>query len=529
MPRSIPSQSRLLSLVLCCLAWVLGGCAVGPRASLRSQDRITTFGANPQFDNERYEMVDLITLLDPQNRRSGLTTTNTSVNLFNLGPSEAAANVDDAEARRQFALAEIAFYDPSYGEASPRRDRIQDRLIGASNQRCAAYKVYLNRFDAYQQSGFGSATTLLGGAAGIFSGVKDARILGSLAGITSGVQAEIAQGFLGNLASYVIVPGIELRRKGILEDIRSRRSNSGDYTLQAALADAARYHGACTLVVGLEQAKEAIQTVENPGMRMMTVTLNNVMQTRAMQRTIAKQDVGPISSDDLLIPSFKLNDQPINAAPGRAGVRFAPNTGAASNTPEGLARRATEEMSAEVLHKAQRAIERLTLQIDALQTEIDTPTKPALIVKFKAVRAAMLTRIDKLKVAKAALAGTAVANAGVAGGALTCLAQLDQRLRVADGADVAVADTDLDLGLSLVSNNYTRWLKDKRNAISAWDQQLKVALDAGAFKTLAEKAASAIDAEAIGAGLDESIDSGKRLLGDFPVVNFKARGVNACA
>jgi len=514
-------------VLLAGLGLLLSACAIGPKASMRSLDRVTTFGANPQFDNERYEMVDLITLLDPENKRSRISTTTKAVDLFWLDTAaETAASTKeaDAEARRQLALAEIAFY--SYDDVAARRNRIQDRLIGASNQRCAAYKVYLNRFDAYQQSGFGSATTVLGGAAAIVGGLKDARILGGLAGISSGVQAEISQGFLGNLASYVIVPGIELRRKTILEEINQRRASNVEYTLQAALADSARYHGACTLVVGLEQAKEAIQTVENPGMRMMAVTLNNVMQTRAMQRTIAKQENNTAGPEDYVIPSFRFDDLSVGPVVGRSGMRASEGLSSITrDAPESVVKRVAD-LAKRALDDAQNASVQLVQATDELQKEIDAPTKAALQDQFKSVRSEFVARVDKLKAAKAALITRANANSARANNSLACLSKLEDRIRFADAPDRAASAADLALAVVMVNNAYMGWLVDARKPVDTWDKNLRAAITAGSLGTLKDKAATDINPSQLAKALDDAIEAGKGALMELPSVDFKARSID---
>lgn len=508
----------------------LTACATGPEASMRSKDRLTTFGANPQFDNERYEMVDLITLLDPRNLREGYPESKLkekATDLFALTALDKAAAGEDAAARHDLAMAEIAFYDARYRDPETRRNRVQDRLIGASNQRCAAYKVYLNRFDAYVQSGFGSATTLLGGAAAIVGGVKDARILGGLAGISSGTQAEISQGFLGNLASYVIVPGMELRRKTIFDEIQMRRQDP-NYTLQAALADVARYHGACTLVVGLEQAKEAIQTVDNPGMKMMGITLNNVLQTRAMQQAIVKQDHGPLAPADLVIPSFRINDQVVSAGSGQAGVRYTASSAAGgAKTPDGLSKQVSE-LGAASIATVDDAKAVLGRHLAAMQAEIDKNGQDAWAAKWASVRSAAASRVDALAESRKALATAAVNNTGAAAAALACLAKLDERVNASEPAQRDAATTDRDLGSALVAAELTRWLEVHAKTLTTWTSKLTLAIDGFNVASLKDKAPGDVDPAKLGAELDQAVKDAPSTLDGFPAMNFKARGITAC-
>ncbi|WP_367848317.1 hypothetical protein [Rhodoferax sp. WC2427] len=293
-------RSTLLRWSALAASLALGGCStlgtMGPSASLSTEDRLTVYGANPQFNNEKFEVVDLFTLLDPDGLRLR----------------------GHPEAQQDLERAFVAFYDPYYnlgGSLVERRTRLQDRLIAASNQRCEAYKIYLRRFEAYQDTSFGLATTVLGGAAAIVGGLGDARILGGLAGIASGSRAELRQGLFGNLASFIIVPGLDQRRKELLAEIQARRADPG-YTVQAAISDVARYHGACTLETGMEEAKNAIQTVSNPGMAMLRQTLNSVMQARLMAQAVQKVGSGtPLSEEDLRIPSFTVDGVSLQSTP----------------------------------------------------------------------------------------------------------------------------------------------------------------------------------------------------------------------
>ena len=517
--------SRLGIVGLCVVST---GCAIGPERSLRSADRVTTFGANPQFDNERYEMVDLITLLDPENKRANLQASEVKASsLFAVNPSDATTDEPDRAARRELALAEVAFYN--YLDAAQRRNRVQDRLLGASDQRCGAYKVYLNRFDAYQQTGFGSATTVLGGAAGIVGGIKDAKILGGLAGISSGVQAEIAQGLMGNLASYVIIPGIELRRKAIREEISARRSSNQEYTLQAALADAARYHGACTLVVGLEQAKEAIQTVENPGMRMMTVTLNNVLQANAMQKTLVKQRTADkLDPEDLVLPSFRMADQVVRPALGAAGVRaLTAPVDASQDGPEAAAV-STQELATLALSEVQAATAALDKHVSDLKLELITPTKPGLAEKVKALVSQLNGRPERLRAARATIAKTALLNMDQVNSALGCLKKLDHRLTLADDSQRAAAENDLTVAAAMVNADYRRWQASQRKSLNGWAESLKVAVDQLGFKAFKDKAANDVDPAKLVKDLDTAIGLSEKAVDGFPTIDFKARRVSDC-
>jgi hypothetical protein len=147
-----------------------------------------------------------------------------------------------------------------------RRDTLQDRLLVASQNRCNFYEEYLKRFQGDSSSFFGAMTTILGGAGAIATNATGARTLAGLASIFSGVGAEMQKDLFANLASTVIVPGIEKRRHEILQEIVNKRCLPTDrYTIGLALMDAIRFHGACSMDVGVAEAGAAVNTVATPG------------------------------------------------------------------------------------------------------------------------------------------------------------------------------------------------------------------------------------------------------------------------
>jgi hypothetical protein len=144
------------------------------------------------------------------------------------------------------------------------RNRIQDRLILASNELCENYKVLLkkkqSRFNFYS----GAAATLLGAAGGVATGAEGPQLLSALSGAASGVRAEYNGQYFSDLAAHVITKGIAARRKEILAAIEVGRAKApADYTIEIAIADAIVYHGACSLVGGLEQADSTLSKFHN--------------------------------------------------------------------------------------------------------------------------------------------------------------------------------------------------------------------------------------------------------------------------
>jgi hypothetical protein len=142
---------------------------------------------------------------------------------------------------------------------SLQRNRIQDRLIMASNEICENYKVLLKKKQAHFNFWSGAAATVLGAAGAVVTGQDAARTLSALSGASSGIRAEYNEQYFSDLAAHVITKGINARRKEILGIINEGQKRPvAEYTIETAMADAIVYHGACTLIGGLEQADATI-------------------------------------------------------------------------------------------------------------------------------------------------------------------------------------------------------------------------------------------------------------------------------
>jgi hypothetical protein len=247
-----------------------------------SSGHLTTSGVNQLFAEDPFEQIDLLNLLDPDRMRYRCPPSQNC----EIPPSQEKSPVDGqpkAKPADNLERAFRAFYDPNYGtkrDLMDRRNRVQDRILAASEQRCNAYKTYLQRVQSQQEATFGSLTTVLAGAGAIVTGESVARLLAGLAGISSGVGAEFKQAYFSNLASRIIVPAIEKRRRSILLEIEASRTHTGHdgvirqqpvwvYTVERAVQDADRFHGACSLVSGIDEAAVSI----NPGLKAMGQTL----------------------------------------------------------------------------------------------------------------------------------------------------------------------------------------------------------------------------------------------------------------
>ena len=162
------------------------------------------------------------------------------------------------------------------------RNLIQDRLIAASNQRCNLYKRFIQRVGTQTNFLLGALSTITGGAGAIVTGADTARALSGVAGASSGLRGEFNETYFRSVATHVIVKGIETRREAmkakILETRRNAQNesqnsdvsaadmeNMSNYTAAMAIADAIAYHGACTIMAGLEEAGDHLTSPDDVG------------------------------------------------------------------------------------------------------------------------------------------------------------------------------------------------------------------------------------------------------------------------
>jgi hypothetical protein len=303
------------ALLFALAIFILGGCAgtgnnniFGVSKRLETAGRMTLTGANPLFDSENFEEVDLEAVLDPTDLRKSQPyhprlICGKAVKQPASGKDDDESRTDERTAcinRAYLAAAMSAFYDPKNNAGTTtrdRRNRVLDRLLASSEQRCGAYKQYLKAYDIHWETGLGVGTTILGAAGAIATGTVNSRAFSGLAAMLSGARSEIRQGVFSNLASFVIIPGIDFKRSNILTAIKeNRKLDISDYTVQAALHDAALYHGACTLESGLEVAQESIKRVENPGLIQINKTLATLAETKQLAHMVDLANSGKLDA-----------------------------------------------------------------------------------------------------------------------------------------------------------------------------------------------------------------------------------------
>lgn len=270
----MPTRLRAIS-ILFPVALVAAGCGDFDRS--RFADGRAGLATPRSFINKSYEEVDIIAALTD-------------------GKTQTAINdkTTDVEASKALQAAYAKFYEQSAinRNGPERRNQIQDELFRASDQRCNYYKAYLYHLQSTQRSFFGGLSTALGGLGAIFTSASTARALSGAAGITSGVGAEAMEAQFASLTIQVLIEGIEKQRKDVFEAARSQRFRSdsltnsqrlatlSEYTVEHAILDAVRYHGACTITEGLRAAANSIQTIRHPGPEMMQYAIAQSMMLR---------------------------------------------------------------------------------------------------------------------------------------------------------------------------------------------------------------------------------------------------------
>lgn len=253
----ITATVRML-LVLCCLNGMLG-CAYS---------NVNAYGAKALID-ETFEVIDLVELL-AATEVSGKQLSSSSPS--SSGGQSAADGTAENKGAPHFDAAFRTFYrDTAKDDLQLRRNRVQERILAASVQRCGNYVRFLKQFDTEIGFSLGSLATTLAGVGAIVTPANAARALSGAAGITTGVNAEFQQQFFSKLAMQVITKGIEARRTALYKEIVEKQGKEIlKYTVEAAVKDALMYHNACTLLTGLEEAGASIERASNPGVAQLT-------------------------------------------------------------------------------------------------------------------------------------------------------------------------------------------------------------------------------------------------------------------
>lgn len=201
-----------------------------------------------------------ITMPDEENLMAGAG----SLVVGDSGRSDAYEQIDIAQLLKTYGLEDPKIFsvDVSKEEYKYRRNDLQDRLIAASNQRCASYLRMLTASKSQTQMAWSGLATLLSGAAAVTTPASAAKVLAASSTVSSGILATYNEAYFSNLTAQVISTGIAKQREAALVNIQvSRQASLVEYPVNRAIADALSYHGMCNMVTGLETASAATKNM----------------------------------------------------------------------------------------------------------------------------------------------------------------------------------------------------------------------------------------------------------------------------
>lgn len=262
----------------------LSGCALlhkaGDLERGEQSSGVDNISAYPIMTRKSFEKLQLFLLLDPEGKAQASYDEE-------LRKKQHVQQWSDLDPPEKYELAFKAFYKYDGSDSAKLkllRNRVQDRILSASVQRCNVFKNYLQRDQADTNFLLGSAATVSGVLGALIPGVQAAKNLAGAAGLFSGVRAEYNQSYYANLAAFVIVKGIEERQKEVLERIQRMGQNTTieNYTVEAAVKDAVYFDGLCGVVAGLEQASDAIRLYSDPGIDTVNRVLLKTRRTRLL-------------------------------------------------------------------------------------------------------------------------------------------------------------------------------------------------------------------------------------------------------
>ena len=227
--------------------FVLTGCTgFGGTGLDANREDMTTWGAKTLIQDEKFQKINLVEELYSGTDLVPNPNTNTLKQAFDSFYANLETKDDDGQVLG--------------------RNRIQERILAASQDRCNAYFTFLDGMDAETNFILGSFTTAVAGAGAIFTNLTTVRALSGIASITSGIRSEFNEDYFANQTMEIMRKGIEARRREIYTSIKTKQSNDlKTYTVEEAVKDAIDYHGACSLTAGLLKLGLSLERAENPG------------------------------------------------------------------------------------------------------------------------------------------------------------------------------------------------------------------------------------------------------------------------
>jgi uncharacterized protein YceK len=231
-------KTKSLSLVFLAGCIVLTGCSSIRRITMPDEDNLLSGAGSVMVGNKNgeargFEQIDIAELL----KKYGF---------------------DEPQKKPSSADVPATASDLQY-----RRNDLQDVIIAASNQRCAAYLRTLISSKAQTQMGWGGLATFLSGAATVTTPIAAAQVLSAGSTISSSFLSLYNEAYFNSLSVNVISAGISKQREGLLQYLdEERKKEMSQYPVHRAIADALAYHAACNIVSGLEAAAAATNAAD---------------------------------------------------------------------------------------------------------------------------------------------------------------------------------------------------------------------------------------------------------------------------
>lgn len=179
------------------------------------------------------------------------------------------------------------------------RNRVQDRLIWASENACTDYLVQVRRSFTATNLNLGTATTLFGALGAVLTSADATRVFSGASAFTSGLRAEYNDVYFSSQAFELVSRAIRSVREKARKQIADYRNANRDiqnYTLDGAVSDAMRYHGTCNVMAGLEEAADAITRDRDPGLKRLSELLQDVSSSATVSLGAAVLDTGNLPS-----------------------------------------------------------------------------------------------------------------------------------------------------------------------------------------------------------------------------------------
>ena len=278
-------SARFLLLVFPIVSFLTGcsltgkGLEPGPSTAARISNHRND-GTPTDYPVSLPRLIELAVQTDPARPEPAKPVTGTALAQPATAVAPNAQDAADNFAGDEIELARKYFYANCSGDerCGVMRDRVQDRLIWASESACSDYLTSVRKSFTRTNLNLGAATTLFGTLGSLITSVNTARVFSGAGAFTSGLRAEYNDVYFSSQAFELVSKSIRSVREKTLKRIRDNRvgKNITQYTLDGAISDAMFYHGSCNVLAGLEEASDAVTRDRDPGLKRVSELLQNL-------------------------------------------------------------------------------------------------------------------------------------------------------------------------------------------------------------------------------------------------------------